>query len=89
MFFQAKELPATATGIALHMASCVKPASMGQSSDDAGFSIRQARQIVHPYFRHRPWIYWIDAAVSTVIGYGFAAVYLESAPFPGGRLPPC
>lgn len=52
----------------------------GEQRDRAEeFSIRQARQIVHPYFRHRPWIYWTDMLLTTAVGYGAAAMYLEAS----------
>ncbi len=68
-----------ATATAQHTADTHSTETLPQ--DRAGFSFRQAREILHDLFEHRPAIYWADLMVTLVVGYGGAAIYLKAAPF--------
>jgi fatty acid desaturase len=40
--------------------------------------IVEMRRLVGEQFSHRAWIYWVDTLVCMVVGYGCAAIYLDS-----------
>lgn len=45
------------------------------------FSFREARRILGDLFVHRTAIYWADMIVTLAVGYGFAAIYLNTPAF--------
>lgn len=52
-----------------------RPATPGR------FSIEEARLIVADLFRHKPWIYWLDFAISYTIAVTAAVVYFSAPNF--------
>jgi len=45
------------------------------------FSVQEAKRIVDDLFAPNPWIYWIDFLATTVVAYGFSALYLTAPDF--------
>lgn len=62
--------------------STLQPHRLGpQSQGDAQASINAARALVSDLFTPRPWIYWTDLALTLVVAYLAAVVYLRAPAF--------
>jgi len=50
-------------------------------SDEQGFALPEARALVHDLFKPDPRWFWPDFIVTTIVGYGAAALYLLNPAF--------